>query len=519
MSNTFYPSDFKYEVIMAYKSKEYSLKEIYIKFKIPKVTLYNWVEKFEKDGMDGLLDSKKWKRYSKELKESAVRDYCSGNYSQYEIVRKYGISSRGVLQKWIKKYNSHGELLDTRTRRTHSMTKGRKTTWKERIEIVQDALANGKNYQKTSEKHQVSYQQVYQWVRKYEVGGWDSLKDRRGRSKSVEELTLEEKMKLEMRRIEKENERLRAEKCFLKKVRGDRKEAKISQVRFEDKYIAIKELHETNQFNIVLLCDVAGVSRAAYYKWLNRIPSSREMENEEIIKEMKVIHKHVDGIYGYRRMKLNINRKLGKKVNHKRIYRLMKMAGIQSVIRRKKTRYKRSNPQHVAENLLNREFTAEKPNEKWVTDVTELKYGSSKKAYLSAILDLHDGSIISYVLGHSNNNDLVFKTLDPAINRLDGDHPLIHSDRGFQYTSHGFKRRIEEAGMTHSMSRIGRCIDNGPMESFWGALKCEKYYLHKYETFEELSKAIDEYIYFYNNERYQERLNGLSPIEYRTKAA
>ena len=110
---------------------------------------------------------------------------------------------------------------------------------------------------------------------------------------------------------------------------------------------------------------------------------------------MKIIHEKVDGIYGYRRMKLNMNRKLGKNFNHKRIYRLMKIAGFQSVIRRKKKRYKRSNPQHVAENILNREFTAEKPNEKWVTDVTEFKYGLSKKAYLSAIRDLYDGSIVS----------------------------------------------------------------------------------------------------------------------------
>ncbi|REJ21746.1 MAG: hypothetical protein C6W54_16745 [Bacillaceae bacterium] len=128
-----------------------------------------------------------------------------------------------------------------------------------------------------------------------------------------------------------------------------------------------------------------------------------------------------------------------------------------------------STPQHVAENILNREFTAEKPNEKWVADVTELKYGSSKKAYLSAILDLYDGSIVSYVLGHSNHH-LVFKTLDQATALLNGEHPLIHSDRGFQYTSHGFKRRIDQAGMTQSMSIVGRCIDNGPMESFWGTL-------------------------------------------------
>ena len=235
---------------------------------------------------------------------------------------------------------------------------------------------------------------------------------------------------------------------------------------------------------------------------------------------MIALHEKVEGIYGYRRMTINMNRKFKQNINQKRIYRLMKIAGIQSVIRKKKKCYKHSTPQHVAENVLNREFTAKKPNEKWVTDVTELKYGQSKKAYLSAIRDLYDGSIVSYVLGHSNNNKLVFDTLNQAIAKLnEGEHPLIHSDRGFQYTSNEFKRMIDKVKMTQSMSRVGKCIDNSPMESFWGTLKCEKYYLHNYDTFKELSLAIDEYIYFYNYERYQKRLNGLSPMEYRAKAA
>lgn len=251
---------------------------------------------------------------------------------------------------------------------------------------------------------------------------------------------------------------------------------------------------------------------------MNRTPSIRERQNEEIVKEMKALHEEINGIYGYRRMTLAMNRTFDQTFNHKRIYRLMNIAGIQSVIRQKKQTYTRSHPHHVAENVLNRDFTADNPNEKWVTDVTECKYGSSKKAYLSAIRDLYDGSIISYVLGHSNNNALVFKTFDQAVEELNGDSPIIHSDRGFQYTSHGFRDRVEQAGMIQSMSRVGKCIDNGPMESFWGALKCEKYYLHTYETFEELSKAIDEYMYFYNNRRYQQKLNGLSPIEYRAKA-
>ncbi|CRK82045.1 Transposase IS3/IS911 [Neobacillus massiliamazoniensis] len=281
----------------------------------------------------------------------------------------------------------------------------------------------------------------------------------------------------------------------------------------------IQELHEKEKFSISLLCKIAGIARSAYYKWVHRTPTARECENEEIIKEMKILHMQVEGIYGYRRMKLNINRKFNQRFNHKRIYRLMKVVGLQSVIRRKRKRYIHSTPQHVSKNILNREFKAIKPNEKWVTDVTELKYGASKKAYLSAILDLYDGSIVSYVMRHSNNNELVFKTLDQAITALIDEQPLIHSDRGYQYTSHGFKRRIDEANMTHSMSRVGKCIDNGPMESFWGTFKCEKYYLHKYSSFEELGTAVDEYIKFYNHKRYQERLNGLSPMEYRAKAA
>ncbi|WP_373889942.1 IS3 family transposase [Neobacillus cucumis] len=519
MSNKFYSTEFKYEVFMAYKNEDSTVEELCVRYEIPKVTLYNWVNKFEKDGIRGFEDSKTWKSYSKELKEAAVRDYISGEYSQYQIVQKYEISSRSVLQGWINKYNSHRDLKDTSKGRTSSMTKGRKTTWDERLQIVTYCLENGKDYQKTADIYEVSYQQVYQWVNKYEHGGDEALKDKRGRNKVETELSPEEKVKLEMKKLERENERLRAEKCILKKVRGNREEAKISQIRFEDKYIAIQELHQEDGLSIVLLCEIAGIARSAYYKWLNRIPSVRELQNEEIIKGMRALHKEIEGIYGYRRMTLNINRKFEKKFCEKRIYRLMKISNIQCVIRRPKKRYKHSTPQHVAENVLNRKFTAEKPNEKWVTDVTEFKYGLSKKAYLSAIRDLYDGSIVSYVLGHSNNNNLVFKTLDQAIAHLDGDKPLIHSDRGYQYTSNGFKRKLDAAEMTHSMSRVGRCIDNGPMESFWGTLKCEKYYLHKYETFEELSIAIDDYIKFYNYERYQIRLNGLSPMEYRAKAA
>ena len=278
-------------------------------------------------------------------------------------------------------------------------------------------------------------------------------------------------------------------------------------------------MHQEHQFSIILLCQIAQISRSGYYKWLTRQISPREQKNEQLVKMMIVLYEKVEGIYGYRQLTIHLRRQTDQRINYKRIYRLMKVTGIQSVIRRKKKRYIKSTPQQVAENLLNRQFTAVKSNEKWLTDVTEFKYGDGHKAYLSAILDLHDKSIVAHVLSSSNDNNLVFRTMDLALKAAPGSTPMIHSDRGFQYTSWGFKKRLDAHGLTQSMSRVGKCIDNGPMEGFWGTLKCEKYYLHKYQTFETLEKDIDNYIYFYKYERLQVKLNSLSPMEVRTKAA
>lgn len=223
----------------------------------------------------------------------------------------------------------------------------------------------------------------------------------------------------------------------------------------------------------------------------------------------------MNGIYGYRRITLNINKKLDSHYNHKRIYRLMKSVNLTSVIRKKRKKYTYSLPQITAENVLNRDFTAVRPNEKWLTDVTEFKLTTGKKAYLSAILDLNDNAIVSYVVGPSNNNNLVFDTLGQAISANPTAKPIFHSDRGFQYTNKVFKQKLDKIKAVQSMSRVGRCIDNGPMEGFWGTLKSEMYYLRKFGTIEDLSQAIDEYIEFYNTKRLQRKLKGMAPIEYR----
>lgn len=288
----------------------------------------------------------------------------------------------------------------------------------------------------------------------------------------------------------------------------------FNSIKRETIYTAIKKLNKRG-YPILSLCEFAGIARSSYYKWLSKIETARDVENEVIKNEIIKIYDKVNGIYGYRRMTMNINRILEKIYNHKRIYRLMKSLKLKSVIRRKKKSYIKSTPQITAENILNRSFSEATPNKKWLTDVTEFKLMNGTKAYLSAILDLGDNSIISHVVGRSNNNQLVFDTFDLATKNNPTAKPLFHSDRGFQYTSKIFKVKLDNISATQSMSRVGRCIDNGPMEGFWGTLKSEMYYLKKFQTFEELKIAIDNYIDFYNNIRLQKKLKGLSPMEYR----
>lgn len=230
---------------------------------------------------------------------------------------------------------------------------------------------------------------------------------------------------------------------------------------------------------------------------------------------IKAAYQERNGILGYRQMTIKLNREHNLNVNHKRIYRLMRILTLKSVCRRKRKNYVQSTPEITAENILNRDFSANQFGEKWLTDVTEMKHGLDKKAYLSAIFDLGDNSIVAFVLGHSNNNDLVFKTFDIAHKEHPDATPIFHSDRGFQYTSKFFQKKLVAAGMTQSMSRVARCIDNGPMEAFWGMLKSEMYYLKKFNSYEELESAVIEYIDYYNNHRYQKRLNCMTPIEYR----
>ena len=205
-------------------------------------------------------------------------------------------------------------------------------------------------------------------------------------------------------------------------------------------------------------------------------------------------------------------------VSDKRILHVMRTLGIQSTVKFRSQGCTRlaSAPEYVAKNILDRYFYAGLPNEKWLTDVTAFKYvlnNETHKLYLSAILDLCDRRIVAFVIRDHNDNRIVFDTFDAAVTANPRAHPLFHSDRGFQYTNRGFHQKLVAAGMTQSMSRVGRCIDNGPMEGFWGIIKREIYYGRKFTSREALVQAITDYIDYYNNRRYQRRLFTLAPME------
>lgn len=207
----------KLAVLQEVESGQIGVKAAAKKYGIPKTTLAKWRRRYEVYGYDGLEIRTRNRSYSAELKLQAVKDYLYGGLSQYQIIDKYKIASRTQLSNWIKKYNGHSSLK-TYTGGAKAMTKGRSTTWQERIEIVLYCLAHNHDYHKAADQYQVSYQQVYQWVKKYEDGGQDALQDGRGRKKAPEELTEADRQKLAMKKLEYENERLRAENAFLKKL-------------------------------------------------------------------------------------------------------------------------------------------------------------------------------------------------------------------------------------------------------------------------------------------------------------
>ena len=237
--------------------------------------------------------------------------------------------------------------------------------------------------------------------------------------------------------------------------------------------------------------------RSTFYYYIKKMKKTDKYK--EIEEEIKSIFHENKGRYGYRRITLELNNR-GYKINHKTVLRLMNILGLKSIVRkrRKYSSYK-GTVGKIADNLLKRNFKADKPNEKWVTDVTEFKVNENK-LYLSPIIDLFNGEVISFNLSRHPVFNQVLDMLDKAFKTIpNGTNLILHSDQGWQYQMKQYQYLLKEKGIRQSMSRKGNCLDNSCAENFFGLLKSELFYLNKYKTIEELEKEIIEYIEYYNN--------------------
>jgi transposase InsO family protein len=260
------------------------------------------------------------------------------------------------------------------------------------------------------------------------------------------------------------------------------------------------------------MCNFFHVSRSGYYDFIKRI--DREDKDEPLGKIIAKCQERVGKTYGYRRIKIWLEREQKLRINHKTVLRIMNKYGLLSEVRRRK-KYKQMGAQlHKYDNLLNRDFHAQKPNQKWVTDIS---YIHTKQGilYLSIIRDLYDSSIVAYKMGTQQTVNLVLGTIKAAKEKEEVTTELqLHSDQGFQYTSTGYFNLTKEYGITPSMSRRGNCYDNAMAENFFGTLKAECVNRYRLKTFDEARRVIDDYIYFYNYERIQLKTK-LTPYEKR----
>ena len=262
------------------------------------------------------------------------------------------------------------------------------------------------------------------------------------------------------------------------------------------------------------MCNFFEVSRSGYYVWLKR---QGACDRDEILGNLiKDCQRKTNKTYGYRRVKLWLLRETGLVINHKAVLRLMRKYSIQAEIRRPRPLYLRQSRMRIYENRLNRDFTACKPNEKWVTDISYIHTGQGV-LYLSMIKDLYDNYIVSYDIGSVQDQALVHRTIKKAIKEV-ADGLVLHSDQGSQYASPVYFELTKHYSILPSMSRAGTPLDNAPAENFFSILKTECIYRHKLKSFAQARQLIDDYMHFYNYERIQLKTK-LTPYEKRCQLA
>lgn len=446
-------------------------------------------------------------KHTEQFKLAVVQHYLDGEGGFKKVAEHYGLSA-ALLRSWVARYQLHGNDGLSPRKRGHY-------TPEFKLSVLQHMWDNGLSYRQTAAVFNLpNSSRIGGWERRYQSGGPDNL-GRRTRTSNGNESP---DNKIDTRgscqgqphaRRALEGAAMATDgECLLKKVESlGRRE-----VSSPEKAQIIRDLRR--QFPLAELLKLAGLARSTfYYQQAAQLAPDKYLSVKDQIKS--IFHRH-KGRYGYRRVCAAV-RNLGHSVNHKTVQRLMGELGLKSLVRPKKYQSYKGEGHRTAPNVLARCFKATRPNQKWVTDVTEFSV-AGKKLYLSPVLDLHNGEIIAYETASRPNFELVSNMLRKALSRLrKRDRPILHSDQGWHYQMRAYQKTLQDRKLKQSMSRKGNCLDNAAMESFFAVLKSEFFYLNKFKSVEQLKQGLAEYIHYYNHDRIKMKLGGQSPVQFRTR--
>ncbi|HWJ80498.1 MAG TPA: IS3 family transposase [Ureibacillus sp.] len=443
-------------------------------------------------------------KFTAEKKLQAVLRYLNGNESFKVIAQSLGADDK-IIRVWKKQYEHNGVEAFVKRYTNYSA--------QFKLDVLNYMIENGTSLNETAAIFGIAAPStILQWHKKYETQGFDALQSKKKGRPSMKKETKNqpkqtlvegstEALQARIKQLEMENDYFKKVECL------SSSQGKITK---EDKVKVIYELR--HKYTVKALVEFAGIKRSTYYDLVKKM--NRPDPDAELKAEIQAIYNEHEGRYGYRRIRDELANR-GKKVNHKKVQRIMKALGLKCLVRMKKYKSYKGTVGKIASNILDRNFEAEAPNEKWVTDITEFKL-FGEKLYLSPILDLFNGEIITYTIGSRPTYSLVSEMLEKALERLPEKHKLLmHSDQGWHYQMKQYRNALESRGIVQSMSRKGNCYDNSVMENFFGIMKSEFLYLKEFESVEHFKKELENYINYYNTKRLKAKLK-MSPVQYRT---
>ncbi|WP_115203308.1 IS3-like element IS1397 family transposase, partial [Escherichia coli] len=442
-------------------------------------------------------------KHSFEVKIAAVNHYLAGHAGIISTAKLFQLSHTS-LSHWINLFLLHGpQALDCRHKRSYSP--------EDKLCVVLYALGHSESLPRVAARFNIpSHNTVKNWIKGYRKSGNEAfIRRRKEKSMTRSDDTHENEANMTPEEMKNELRYLRAENAYLKAMQEHLLEKKPPGAGEKTKVIRSLRCGHCQSD----LLKAAGLARSTlYYQLSLQKAKDKYADVKQLI--ASIFHEH-RGCYGYRRIHCELQKR-GLKFSGKTVRKLMQQLGLKSPVRLKKYRSYRGNMGLAAENILQRQFKAEAPCEKWVTDITEFRAGG-QKLYLSPILDLFNGEIVAWETACRPTEELVKRMLNKGLESLaEGEKPLLHSDQGWHYRIKSYQSALADKGLVQSMSRKGNCLDNAVMENFFGHLKEEMYYRRDYRSVEELENAVNEYITYWNQKRIKLSLGGLSPVEYRT---